>query len=295
MAASWRAKDVRPTKRQADPPVAVERRRLQAKFGYNQNVSDCKSGGQLTHPLDAFSKYTQRRRLLFQVGDVISYLEMCSAEGVNLQRGMNFRLGKTYSVILMSVRPNAPYADRIEENGRVLIYEGHDVPRRKNGPDPKSVDQPMLNPGGSLTQNGLFYQAAKRYIEDDEPPEPVKVYEKIRSGIWTYNGFFLLIDAWIEQSNGRKVFKFKLEISEDQSRLEIATNAISLNHNRLIPAEVKRAVWKRDKGRCVICGSTKNLHFDHIIPYSKGGSSLVADNIQLLCAKHNLEKRDKIE
>ena len=232
---------------------------------------------------------------MFQVGDVISYLEMCTAEGVNLQRGMNFRLGKTYSVILMSVRPNAPYADRIEENGRVLIYEGHDVPRRKNGLDPKSVDQPMWNPGGSLTQNGLFYQAAKRYVESGEPPEPVKVYEKIRSGIWTYNGLFLLVDAWIEQSNGRKVFKFKLEISEDQSRQEIATNTISLNHNRLIPAEVKRSVWERDKGRCVICGSTENLHFDHIIPYSKGGSSLVAENIQLLCAKHNLEKRDKIE
>lgn len=63
----------------------------------------------------------------------------------------------------------------------------------------------------------------------------------------------------------------------------------------MIPAEVKRKVWIRDKGRCVKCGSTKNFHFDHIILYSKGGSSLVAENIQLLCAKHNLQKRDKIE
>jgi 5-methylcytosine-specific restriction endonuclease McrA len=54
-------------------------------------------------------------------------------------------------------------------------------------------------------------------------------------------------------------------------------------------------IWKRDKGRCVICGSHDNLHFDHIIPYSKGGSSLVAENIQLLCARHNLAKKDKIE
>ncbi|RMH13131.1 MAG: HNH endonuclease, partial [Gammaproteobacteria bacterium] len=154
---------------------------------------------------------------MFQVGDVISYLEMCSAEGVNLQRGMNYKLGKTYSVILMSVRPNAPYADRIEDNGRVLIYEGHDIPRRKNGPDPKSVDQPMKTPKGSLTQNGLFYQAARIYAEGNSAAELVKVYEKIRPGIWTYNGFFLLVDAWIEQSNGRKVFKFKLEIAEEQS------------------------------------------------------------------------------
>jgi hypothetical protein len=42
-------------------------------------------------------------------------------------------------------------------------------------------------------------------------------------------------------------------------------------------------------------GSKDNLHFDHIIPYSKGGSSLLAENIQLLCARHNLGKKDKIE
>ncbi len=232
---------------------------------------------------------------MFQISDVISYLEMCSAEGVNLQRGMNYRLGKTYSVILMSVRPNAPYADRIEDNGRVLIYEGHDIPRRKDGPDPKSVDQPMKTPKGVLTQNGLFYQAARRYTERNSPAELVKVYEKIQKGIWTYNGLFWLVDTWTEQNNGRKVFKFKLEIAEEQSRQEIAENNVHLNHNRLIPASVKREVWERDEGRCVICGSPENLHFDHVIPYSKGGSSLVADNIQLLCAAHNLQKRDKIE
>lgn len=168
-------------------------------------------------------------------------------------------------------------------------------PRRKNGPAPKSVDQPVRNPGGSLTQNGLFYQAAKQHASDGKPAELVKVYEKIRPGIWTYNGIFLLVDAWIEQSNGRNVFKFNLEIAEDQSRQEIEQNNFSFDHNRLIPAEVKREVWKRDKGKCVVCGSKENLHFDHIIPYSKGGSSLVAENIQLLCAKHNLEKRDRIE
>jgi 5-methylcytosine-specific restriction endonuclease McrA len=36
-------------------------------------------------------------------------------------------------------------------------------------------------------------------------------------------------------------------------------------------------------------------HFDHIIPYSKGGSSKDPKNIQLLCVRHNLSKRDRIE
>jgi hypothetical protein len=230
---------------------------------------------------------------MFRLGEIISYLQMCSAEGVSLQRGMNYRLGNSYSVILMSIRPNAPYADRIEEDGKVLIYEGHDIPSQKGGPDPKSVDQQLFNPGGTLTQNGLFFEVAQKYKQGGKP-ESIKVYEKIRPGIWTFNGFFLLVDAWMEVCEQRKVCKFKLELLEHQSILEEYPD-IELDHPRIIPADVKFEVWKRDKGCCVMCGSKDNLHFDHIIPYSKGGSSLVADNIQLLCARHNLEKRDKIQ
>lgn len=65
-----------------------------------------------------------------QPGDVISYIEMCQEEGANLQRGMNFRLRGGWSIILMSLRAGAPYADRVEEDGKVLIYEGHDEPNR---------------------------------------------------------------------------------------------------------------------------------------------------------------------
>lgn len=155
----------------------------------------------------------------------------------------------------------------------------------------KSVNQPMTNPSGSLTQNGLFYQAAMNYKQRKTEPELVRVYEKVRPGIWTYNGIFKLIDARKENSNLRLVFKFKLELSDQLPELE----PTQIDHNRIIPATVKREVWKRDKGHCVICGSTDNLHFDHIIPYSKGGSSLVSENIQLLCARHNILKKDRIE
>ena len=115
-------------------------------------------------------------------------MEMCSAIGANLQRGMNFRLKGVESIILMSLRLGAPYADRIEDEGRTLIYEGHDVARTVGMPNPKKVDQPDRNPGGSLTQNGLFALAAQKYKEGVAPPERVKVYEKIRTGIWVYNG-----------------------------------------------------------------------------------------------------------
>ena len=71
--------------------------------------------------------------------EIIGYLDMCQREGVNLQRGMNYRLGGDYSVVLMSLRPNAPYRDSIEDDGSTLIYEGHDVSRSNDKPDPKAV------------------------------------------------------------------------------------------------------------------------------------------------------------
>lgn len=65
--------------------------------------------------------------------------------------------------------------------------------------------------------------------------------------------------------------------------------------SRVIPTEIKKIVWERDGGKCVICGSTDELHFDHDVPYSKGGSSITAANVRILCARHNLSKSDKIE
>ena len=62
--------------------------------------------------------------------------------------------------------------------------------------------------------------------------------------------------------------------------------------SRTIPQDVKIAVSVRDEGKCRICGSTKDLQYDHIIPWSRGGSSTDPDNIQLLCGYHNRLKRN---
>ncbi len=225
--------------------------------------------------------------------EVISYLEMCSREGTSLQRGMNFGLGGDHSVMLMSVRPNAPYRDRLEDNGTTLIYEGHDEPQSAGVPQPKAVDQPYRTAFGTLTQNGRFHEAAQGYKDELRPPERVRVYEKLRQGIWSYNGIFHLVDSWQEDDGTRKACKFKLVAVEGEENLG-RPPASHPDRRRVIPTSVKLAVWRRDGGKCVVCGATDELHFDHDLPYSKGGTSITEENVQLMCARHNLEKGAKI-
>ena len=220
----------------------------------------------------------------FEPGEVISYLAMCEEEGTSLQRGMNFRLGPSHSVLLMSQRPNAPYADEVRDGGTVIIYEGHDAPRGDETPDPKAVDQPLRTATGRLTQNGRFFEAART------KRELVRVYEKLLQGIWVCNGVFRLTDAWTEPSGGRLVCRFRLEITEADAAGALQEREPS----RIVPSAVKREVWARDGGRCVLCGASDDLHFDHESPFSKGGAS-TTENVRILCAHHNLRKGARIE
>ena len=75
---------------------------------------------------------------------------------------------------------------------------------------------------------------------------------------------------------------------------DTSDNNSSDSRRERIPSSVKREVWQRDKGKCVECGSNKNLEYDHIIPVSRGGANSFR-NLQLLCEKCNRRKSANIQ
>ena len=204
---------------------------------------------------------------------------------------MNYRLNAAYTVILMSQRSNAPYKDEILEDGITILYEGHDEPKTSTTPEPKAVDQPMTTKTGKLTQNGMFVESIRRYESGGEV-DRVHVFEKLFSGVWSFRGVFDLVGYEYVFDGRRKVFQFRLQLADTHESPEPEQLK---ERSRIIPTSVKKEVWVRDGGQCVICGAKDELHFDHDIPYSKGGSSISADNVKILCARHNLSKGDKIQ
>lgn len=60
-----------------------------------------------------------------------------------------------------------------------------------------------------------------------------------------------------------------------------------------IPRELRRVVFERDGGKCVECGSSFDLQYDHILPVALGGATTI-ENLQLLCADCNRFKSDSL-
>jgi len=92
------------------------------------------------------------------------------------------------------------------------------------------------------------------------------------------------LDALIERLEQRKIAA--------TAKPRAGRRAASTNP-RHIPAQVKRAVWERDGGRCSFvsesghrCEARDRLEFDHVLEVARGGTATV-EGIRLLCRAHN--------
>ncbi len=97
-----------------------------------------------------------------------------------------------------------------------------------------------------------------------------------------------------------KLFVEFMENDElEESTENTATNP-PIIQTREVNLRLRWKVMRRDNFKCCLCGASPakdpsvELHVDHIIPWSKGGSTTM-DNLRTLCSKCNLGKSDLIE
>jgi len=141
----------------------------------------------------------------------------------------------------------------------------------------------------SLNQGA--YDALLRSSQDE--PKLVGEDEPTKRRWWLYQ------DEFYREGEGfdaREVLALILERSTQKQRR--VKRAIALMEQAPLPDDTRRPpipddvrvfVWNRDGGRCVKCGGRERLEFDHLIPFSMGGSN-TARNLQLLCETCNRAK-----
>lgn len=89
-----------------------------------------------------------------------------------------------------------------------------------------------------------------------------------------------------EVTNKKGIFEYLLGGKMEEKLLSI----------RAFTPSQKKTVWINQDHKCKCCGkelTEEQAHGDHIIPWSRGGKTII-ENLQILCLDCNLKKSDKI-
>ena len=119
-----------------------------------------------------------------------------------------------------------------------------------------------------------------------------------------FGGFRNALEKFLQYIENRDVYILPVSQSKKSNKEEKETSkpknkTVKHKTSRDINTTLRFKVLKRDNFKCCACGASpaKNpnveLHVDHIIPWSKGGETTI-DNLQTLCSKCNLGKKDML-
>jgi 5-methylcytosine-specific restriction endonuclease McrA len=150
------------------------------------------------------------------------------------------------------------------------------------------------------TETTPYRQLSKRWYTDaleQQAHEPVKLHEHAGRSWWWFEK-----QVYVERERlGRedvKALALQLRRSKEttlkRAHAEMRGEALAAARPREpIPESVRHEVMRRDQRRCVDCGFQEKLEFDHIIPWSEGGSN-TARNLELRCETCNRKKGARI-
>ena len=151
------------------------------------------------------------------------------------------------------------------------------------------------------------------FLSEDTKTKPKNVsdyyesefsYSKLKGSIYVFqNARYEVKGTYTDEEKSLLVQaeadKERIKFEKLKRKFELAnstevTEATGKPKRRQIPESVRIAVWRRDQGTCVKCGSRERLEYDHIIPVVEGGGDTVR-NIELLCESCNRSKGAKIQ
>ena len=160
----------------------------------------------------------------------------------------------------------------------------------------------------------LFKEIERLWIKKGSQPTTTDIKNGLsRFSLNTYcrrfGGWRETLNAFLEYVENNSANSVDLEESSQEivnnenytKESDVKENNVALSSRhrtrRDVNLKLRFQVLKRDNFKCCICGAspakdpTVELHIDHIIPWSKGGETVI-DNLQTLCSKCNLGKSD---
>ena len=102
--------------------------------------------------------------------------------------------------------------------------------------------------------------------------------------------FDLCVDCYLEIAV--RIFRSDKPVDQGQrsGRDDHKEERLVVIRNTITEQE-RNFIFDRDGRKCLACQSTQDLQVDHVIPFSRGGNTS-PDNLQTLCKKCNIKKRD---
>lgn len=146
---------------------------------------------------------------------------------------------------------------------------------------------------GTLESDRELSSRGLRRLLEEQERTPVAVLTDGQRTWWMHAGEVVSARAELAQADVAALLADRA--TREARRLERA-HAVQAQQaapvgpgRRAISREVRLAVWERDGGRCVECGTDFDLQYDHVIPVALGGAT-TTENLQLLCGPCNRRK-----